>query len=358
MDKLNMNPKRLKALRTTLSETKIAAFLVSRAENRYYLSGFSGSSGYLLITADKQLLATDFRYVEQVKQQSPDFSLFETKGEIAKWFPEFVGSIGLQELSFEADDIPFERYSKINGVLSTLGIEFSPSVGIVEDLRSVKESEEISLIERAVAVSDAALEHIRLFARPGMTELQIAWEIEKHMREHGSEAVPFEVIVASGKNAALPHHRPSDYVVRSGEPIVIDIGAKCEGYASDLTRTICLGKEDSQFRDIYEIVLRAQSAAEKQIHSGMSGSQADAIARDIISGAGYGANYGHGLGHGVGLVIHEKPNIGITSKDSLTDGMIFTVEPGIYLPDWGGVRIEDTVVMEHGKIRVLSGSKK
>ena len=166
------------------------------------------------------------------------------------------------------------------------------------------------------------------------------------------------LIVAAGKNAALPHHRPSDYIVQEGEPIVIDIGAKCEGYASDLTRTICLGKEDNRFRNIYDIVLKAQLSAEQQIVAGMTGSAADAIARDIISAAGYGSYYGHGLGHGVGLVIHEKPHVGVTSKDILADGMIFTVEPGIYLPDWGGVRIEDTVVMEHGKIRVLSASKK
>jgi Xaa-Pro aminopeptidase len=350
--------KRLRALRTTLSEKNISALLVSREENRYYLSGFSGSSGLLLVTADKQLLATDFRYIEQVKQQSPDFSLFETKGEIAKWFPEFVSGLGLKELFFEADDITFERYSKIKEILAALDIEIKPSTGIVEDLRAVKEAGEIALVERAVAVSDAALEHIRVFAKPGMTELQMAWEIEKHMREHGSEAVPFEVIVAAGKNAALPHHRPSDYVVRAGEPIVIDIGAKCEGYASDLTRTICLGKEDNRFRTIYDIALKAQLTAEAQIAAGMSGGQADAIARDIIGAAGYGDNYGHGLGHGVGLVIHEKPHVGITSKDILKNGMVFTVEPGIYLPEWGGVRIEDTVVMEHGKIRVLSSSMK
>ena len=350
--------KRLKALRTTLSEKNIPSILISRAENRYYLSGFSGSSGYLLITADRQLLGTDFRYVEQVKQQSPDFSLFETKGEVAKWLPDFIGGLGLKEIYFEAGELTFEMYSKFNEILSPVGISFKPSTGIVEDLRCIKEPAEIALIERAVAVSDAAIEYIRGNARPGATELQVAWEIEKHMREHGSEAVPFEVIVAAGKNAALPHHRPSDYIVPEGEPIVIDIGAKCEGYASDLTRTICLGKEDNRFRNIYDIVLKAQLSAEQQIVAGMTGSAADAIARDIISAAGYGSYYGHGLGHGVGLVIHEKPHVGVTSKDILADGMIFTVEPGIYLPDWGGVRIEDTVVMEHGKIRVLSASKK
>ena len=355
---MNTTPNRLKTLRTILSEKNTPAILISQPENRYYLSGFSGSAGHLLITQDRQLLATDFRYVEQVKRQSPGYSLFETKGDMSRWLPEFVNGLGLTQLAFEAEDISFDKYSKIKEIFAPLGIELKPASGIVEGIRAVKEPGEIALIERAVAVSDAAIEYIRGYARPGMTELQIAWEIEKHMREHGSQAVPFEVIVAAGKNAALPHHRPSDYIVKAGEPIVMDIGAGCEGYASDLTRTICLGKEDSQFRRIYDIVLRAQLAAEEKIRSGMTGSEADAIARDIITEAGYGDKYGHGLGHGLGLVIHEKPHVGATSRDVLTDGMVFTVEPGIYLPDWGGVRIEDTAVLEHGKIRALSASRK
>ena len=349
---------RLQKLRTTLSEKNIPALLITQAENRFYLSGFSGSAGCLLITQDRQLLATDFRYVEQVKQQSQDWQLFETKGELARWFPEFIAGLGLKELTFESEDVTFDRYSKLRETLTPLGIGLKSSSGIVEAIRAVKEPGEIALIERAVAVSDAAIEHIRKVARPGMTELQMAWEIEKYMREHGSQAVPFEVIVAAGKNAALPHHRPSDYVIQEGQSIVIDIGAKCEGYASDLTRTICLGKENEQFRHIYDIVLKAQLAAEEHIGSGMSGAEADAIARNIIDRAGYADRFGHGLGHGLGLVVHEAPRVGTNSKDMLAGGMVFTVEPGIYVPEWGGVRIEDTVVLEHGKIRVLSASRK
>jgi len=355
---MNTTMKRLQKLRTILSEKNIQALLISQPENRYYLSNFSGSAGYLLIMQDKQLLSTDFRYVEQVKRQSPAYSLFEIKGEMTKWFPEFIDGLGLKELFFEAEDVIFDKYTKLKEILALLGVEFKPSSGIVETIRAVKEPGEIALIERAVAVSDTAIEHIRKAARPGMTELQIAWEIEKFMREHGSQAMPFEVIVAAGKNAALPHHRPSEYIIREGEPIIIDIGARCEGYVSDLTRTICLGKEDKQFCLIYDIVLKAQLAAEEQIHSGMSGAEADAIARGIIEGAGYGDKFGHGLGHGLGLVIHEKPHVGITSKEVLADGMVFTVEPGIYLSNWGGVRIEDTVTLKHGKLCVLSTSRK
>jgi len=178
------------------------------------------------------------------------------------------------------------------------------------------------------------------------------------MREHGSETVPFEVIVASGPEAALPHHKPSEREIKAGEPIVIDIGAKSRSYVSDLTRTICLGKEDPEFRGIYDIVLKAQLAAEDGISVGMNGSEADAIARAVIEQAGYGDKFGHGLGHGLGLVVHEMPRVGMSSKDILTDGMVFTIEPGIYIPGWGGVRIEDTVVLENGKIRVLSSSRK
>ena len=191
-----------------------------------------------------------------------------------------------------------------------------------------------------------------------MTEIEMAWEIEKYMREHGSQAVPFEVIVAAGPNGALPHHLPSEYVIQGGEPIVMDIGACCEGYASDLTRTICLDEADEQFKHIYAIVLQAQLEAEAQITAGMSGHNADAIARNIIEKAVYGDKFGHALGHGLGLAVHEMPRVGANSKDALMDGMVFTVEPGIYLPGWGGVRIEDTVVLENGRIRALSAARK
>ena len=187
-----------------------------------------------------------------------------------------------------------------------------------------------------------------------MTEKKLAWEIEKFLRERGSEVMPFEIIVASGPNSALPHAKPSSRAINEGEPIVIDIGARCGGYSSNLSRTLCLGIRDDTFNRLYETVLSAQQAALTTIREGMTGDQADGLARAVIEQAGYGDAFGHALGHGIGLAPHEQPRLGPKSLDHLVDGMVFTIEPGIYLVGWGGVRIEDDVVMEGGKARVIS----
>jgi Xaa-Pro aminopeptidase len=191
-----------------------------------------------------------------------------------------------------------------------------------------------------------------------MTEKQAAWEIEKSLRENGSQAVPFDIIVASGPNAALPHAKPSDRPIKSGEPIVIDMGARYGGYASDLSRTICLGSPDDTFKKVYNVVLDAQTAAMSIIKEGMTGQQADSSARAVIEQVGYGEAFGHALGHGIGLAPHESPRLGPASTDLITSGMVFTVEPGIYLLGWGGVRIEDTVIMEEGKTKAISKARK
>lgn len=349
---------RLSRLRARLQAHSLSAILISQAENRRYLSGFTGSDGYLLITGERQILATDFRYVEQVQREAPAYTLFETQRDLATWFPKLVEGLGLTELAFEAEAVSYDLYSRLKTAAEALGIALKPTTGLAGELRMVKEPGEIALIKRAVALSDAAVAHAAKILKPGITELKLAWEIEAHMREHGSESLPFEVIAAAGPNAALPHARPSARPIRAGEPVVIDIGARAGGYASDLTRTLILGKPPAEFRKVYDLVLKAQLAAEAGIRPGMTGAEADALARAVIAEAGYGARFGHGLGHGVGLATHEAPRVGPSSKDVLADGMVFTVEPGIYLPGWGGVRIEDTVVLENGKISVLSQAKK
>lgn len=350
--------KRLKRLRAALKKNNLEAIFISRAESRRYLSGFTGSDGFLVITASAQVIATDFRYVEQSKRQSPDFELRQISGETSAWFPLAVDGLGIKELAFEGDDLTFSRYEKLRKSAKSLGIKLKPSSGLVEDLRMVKEPVEIALIKKAVALSDAALGHAADILKPGLTELELAWAIERHMREHGSEVLPFDVIVAGGPNAALPHHHPSARPIGRGEPVVIDIGARVEGYVSDLTRTLCAGRPDARFKKIYDLVLRAQLAAEEGTAVGMSGAQADALARSIINDAGHGERFGHSLGHGLGLAAHEQPRLGPNSRDILKNNMVFTIEPGVYLPDWGGVRIEDTVLLEHGKITALSQAKK
>ncbi|MBN1863203.1 MAG: aminopeptidase P family protein [Dehalococcoidales bacterium] len=351
---------RRERLRQQFAEKEIDGLLVSQPANVRYLSGFDGSAGYLLITAQDAILATDFRYLAQAARQAPGFQVFRTSGAIDNWFPELTSGLKVKQLGFEAGHVTFSLYGKLSGILSKarLPLRLTPVEGLVETLRAIKEPEEIELITRAAAISGAAFEYAETIIRPGASEQEIAWEIERFMRERGSEALPFEVIVASGPNSALPHAKPSPRKLAPGEPVVIDIGARVSGYGSDLSRTVCPGDADEQFNRVYDTVLGAQLAAIAMIREGMSGEEADRIARIIIEEAGYKEAFGHALGHGIGLNPHEAPRLGPNAAEPLASGMVFTIEPGIYLDGWGGVRIEDTVVLENDKIRVISSSRK
>jgi Xaa-Pro aminopeptidase len=351
---------RRERLRQRFAEKEIDGLLVSQPTNIRYLAGFDGSAGYLLITAQDAILATDFRYLAQAARQAPGCQVFRTSGSIGDWFPRLVYGLKVNQLGFEAGHVTFSLYGKLSGILSKaqLPLKLMPVEGLVEGLRAIKEPEEIEFITRASAISDAAFEYAEAIIRPGISEQELAWEIERFMREKGSQALPFEVIVASGPNSALPHAKTSPRQLAPGEPIVIDLGAKVSGYCSDLSRTTCLGDTDERFNQIYDTVLGAQLAAIAMIREGMSGEEGDKIARIVIEEAGYKEAFGHALGHGIGLKPHEAPRLGPEAAEPLASGMVFTIEPGIYLDGWGGVRIEDTVVMEDGKIRVLSRSRK
>ena len=351
---------RLGKLRSQLVPKGLDAIIISQGENRRYLSGFTGSAGFLLISQQRAILATDFRYVEQAQSQAPDFEVVQIQGEIAKWFPRLASEMDAQKLGFEGKDISFSTYKELTKATGEVEKEISlvPTDGLVESLRAVKDKEELKLIEKAAALTDAALEEILPQVKPGISEKELAWEIEIFLRRNGSEPVPFELIVASGPNSALPHARPTDRVIRQGEPVVMDIGAKVEGYTSDITRTICLGEGDSNFHRIYDIVLGAQLTAMTTLQIGMTGEQVDRLGRTVIEQAGYKDAFGHGLGHGVGLATHEEPRLGSNSASILAEGMVFTIEPGIYISGWGGVRIEDMVVMEEGKVRLLTKARK
>jgi len=352
--------KRLRKLQTSIAEKGLDALLLSQPENLRYLSGFTGSSGWLLISGQNAILATDFRYVEQAKGESPDFEITQTKQKLRDWLPGLVSDLGWHKLGFEANFISYEGYHKLSEAIKTkqVNLKLVPTTGVVEQLRSIKEPEELGFITKAVELVDAAFEQAIAIIRPGITEKEAAWEIEKFLRQEGSEGMPFEIIVASGPNSALPHARPAEKIICSGEPVLIDMGARISGYCSDFSRTLFLGETDKSLQEIYNVALKAQTTAIKRIESGMDASQADRLARSVVEQAGYGDAFGHGLGHGVGLAVHEFPTLGPRSSDSLVDGMVFTIEPGIYLAGKGGIRIEDMVVLKNGKAIVLTKAKK
>jgi Xaa-Pro aminopeptidase len=347
-----------------IDENGLDALLVSQAENRRYLSGFTGSSGWLLISEQHAILATDSRYTEQASEEALDFEVVQVKGELHNWLPDLVSDLGWHKLGFEASFVPYDSYRKLMEAIKArqLHLGFIPTTNLVEHLRMVKEPEELELITEAAELIDTAFEYIKSLIHPGMEEREAAWEIEKFLRQQGSEGMPFDPIVASGPNSALPHIRPTRRTIHPGEPVLIDIGARISGYCSDFSRTLCLEKElkaeSYQLSAIYNIVSKAQTTAIEGIESGMDASQVDQLARTIIKQAGYGDAFGHNLGHGVGLAVHELPMLASNSSESLIDGMVFTIEPGIYIPGWGGVRIEDMVVLENGKAKLLTRSEK
>jgi len=345
---------RLIKARAAMAAAGVDTLLVTDAVNRYYLSGFNGSAGYLFVSAESARLAVDFRYREQALRQAPGCEVVPADGDLSAFLPGILKDLATQTLGFEAESLSHAAYGRLKSALRGAGIRLKDAAGLTAGLRLVKEPGEIALISSAVAITVAAFRHIRDIIRPGLSELELAWEVEKFMREHGSEAMPFPVIVASGPNAALPHARPGKRLIAAGEPVVVDIGAACSGYTSDMTRTFTAGRPDGRFDEVYDTVLRAQRAAAAAIRTGQSGAEVDKVARDIISAAGYGEAFGHSLGHGIGMEIHEGPHLGSRSTDIIGDGMVFTVEPGIYLGGWGGVRLEDDFVMENGRARPLS----
>jgi Xaa-Pro aminopeptidase len=346
---------RLERLRASLVDRGLDAMLVSSPQNRRYLSGFTGSAGYLLVSANSSLIATDFRYFEQARQEAFHFTLYPLKGSGHEWLKDILLDLGVRRIGLEAAHLSQFAYHQFVEVLSRPAVKISvtPVVGMVESLRTIKDDDEMSSIMRSAALAHRGMEHIMSVARPGMAERELAWAAERFLREGGSEPLPFEVIVASGPRSALPHAKPTEKALQVDEPIVVDLGATIDGYSSDITRTFCLGEGDETFRRIRDIVLGAQQIAISTISSGMTGDHADRLGRIVIEEAGYGDAFGHGLGHGVGLEAHEMPRLGPSSADVLQAGMVFTIEPGIYLPGWGGVRMEDTVVMESGGVRVL-----
>lgn len=348
-----MSEARIAGIRDRLATEGVDAFLVKKGANIRYLSGFTSEDAHLFITSDQAYLVTDFRYYEQAERQAPAFELFKVAKPLPEALSDLVRETGVARLAFESPSVTYAQYQELAGIE---GLTPVPVKGWVEEQRAVKTQEEIALIRRAVAIGDAAIAALPALLRPEMTEKELAWELEVFIRTHGADDIGFPIIVAGGPNGAMPHAVPSDRVLVAGEPIVLDFGAQVDGYRSDLTRTVCIGQPDDRFREIHAIVLAAQQKAESGLRPGLLGKEADALARQVITDAGYADAFGHGLGHGVGLEIHERPSAGPRSDDTLEADMLVTVEPGIYLPGWGGVRIEDLVLITDSGAEVLTGA--
>ncbi|MEM7111575.1 MAG: aminopeptidase P family protein [Chloroflexota bacterium] len=332
---------RLAMIRQKLANWGVDGLYITGDTNRRWASGFTGSSGQLLITQTQALLATDFRYWEQAQRESPAFELFKhqrTDAETKKLLETAV----ITTIGLEAKEITLFDANKLKELAPK--ISWVPLENSLAEMRQVKTAVEVEALRAAAAITDYAMAQVNEIAQVGMTERALAWELEKIMRERGADGLAFDIIVASGPNSALPHYHPADRKLQEGDAIVIDMGCQLNGYRSDLTRSFHLGSTPSdKFWEIYNLTLRAQQVAIAQIRPGMTLLEADATARTIITEGGYGEQFGHGLGHGVGLDIHEEPFMSVRAEpdDTLVVGVALTIEPGIYIPGWGGVRIED-----------------
>lgn len=351
-----MPNQRVNLLRAQLAQTEGQAILVTNAINRRYLSGFTGSSGIVLITAAYAVLFTDFRYREQAPQQAQGFQVIEHGADVNVTVSELLREWNINTLLFEDQDMTFAAYTVLSNALQT--VKLLPSQGIVEKLRMIKDDSELAIMQAAADLADKAFDHILGYVKPDVTEASIALELELFMRSRGATSSSFETIVASGERSALPHGVASSRMIGRDEFVKLDFGAYYQGYCSDITRTVVVGKPSEKHREIYEIVREAQQYALDNLVPGMTGKEGDALTRDIITRYGYGEYFGHGTGHGLGMEIHEAPRLSLTGNVVMTPGMTVTVEPGIYLPGFGGVRIEDDIVFTDTGIRVLTHSPK
>jgi Xaa-Pro aminopeptidase len=345
---------RLKGLRASMAAKKLDAALVTDLKNIRYLTGFTGSSAYVVVSADRAFFLTDPRYTAQSREEVKGFRIRIFKKALDT-VVETVGEVKAGSLGFESGSVSFDNYSKLSKALRGKA-RLKASLGMVSALRSVKDQFEIEKIRQAAKLLDSGFGHAMKVVRPGALERDAAFDIETFFRKRGAESLAFDTIIASGGRGALPHGKASEKRIKKGELVVVDMGALLNGYNSDETRTFVTGRPTPKQKEVYGVVRDAQSAAIEKVRPGVKASAVDLAARGVIGKAGYGKYFGHGTGHGVGLDIHESPGLGPTSKDVLEEGMVITVEPGIYIPDWGGVRIEDMVLVTKNGAELLTST--
>ncbi|SFA71611.1 Xaa-Pro aminopeptidase [Lentibacillus halodurans] len=346
---------KLNSLRKQLHENNLDAILIASPINRRYITGFTGTAGAAVISQHDARFITDFRYIEQANEQAAGFTVVEHKQLIHKEINEQLKQMGVKRIGFEKEHVTFSTYELYQ---ETFEAELAPVSGLVEKLRLVKSEDELTVLKQAAQIADEAFEHIQGYIKPGVKEMDISNELEFFMRRQGATSSSFDIIVASGYRAALPHGVASDKAIQSGELVTMDYGALLNGYCSDTTRTVAVGEISDELKQIYNTVLEAQLRGVDGIKPGMTGKEADALTRDYIKEKGFGDYFGHSTGHGLGMEVHEGPGLSYRSDKKLEPGMVVTVEPGIYIPNVGGCRIEDDIVIiESANERLTQATK-
>jgi Xaa-Pro aminopeptidase len=355
---------RVQCLRKELKKRSLSGILISQAENRRYLSGFrpgdpqlNESSGFLIISKNLAILGTDPRFEGEIEKQATGYYPFIYRKGLETSWPEIgIFLKPIKKMAFEAHSLSFHTFQRLKKLIRSPGksISFLPTNQLVEELRAQKDPLEIAAIRRSLSITEEVFQQISKTLQPGKTEKEIAWQLKSLIHQKGGEGLAFEPIVASGPNAALPHAEPTGREIKKGEPILFDFGSKWNGYCSDLSRTIFLGRPTERFKEVYSLVRLAQVEAERGIKAGQTTTAADALARSVIEKGGYGKYFKHSLGHGVGLATHELPSLSPTKASPLKSGMVVTIEPGIYLPGWGGVRLENMAVIRDKGAKVLN----
>ncbi len=364
--------RRLERVREALDEAGLDGLYVAspvddvnhrHSANRRYLTGFTGSTGYAAVSATDAVLAVDARYSAQARREvaRSGFAVLDTQGPQTAWLAEFIAAARLagKRLGLSRSDLSYGDFLALTDAIDRLPEAdrpvLVPAPPVLERLRARKDAEELALLQEAIAIAERAFREVTATVEPGVTERAFAAALDASVKAHGARGLSFEPIVAGGERGAMPHADLSDRPFAPSEPIIVDWGAELSGYCSDLTRTFTLGPQPDRFREVYEVVREAQQTAIERLESGMTGAAAHALAAAVIERHGYGDAFTHGLGHGVGLDVHDyPPYLGPTSTDVLEEGMVFTIEPGVYLPGWGGVRIEDIVTLDGGRARQLS----
>lgn len=349
-----MHRTRINKLRELMEKNRIDALLVSNLSNIFYLSGFTGSTAALLVSEDSADMVVDPRYTIQASRECPDARVIEFTGKSQmQAAAEVLNELKAETVGFEADYLSVSQYRTLRKHCLK-SIKLRGVSGLVNILRRVKDSHEIELSRQAIKITDQAMEYIVPGIVPGISEKDVEIELISQIRRLGGDREAFDPIIASGPNAACPHASPTDCVIQPDSFVKLDFGARYKHYNGDITRTVPVGDPGDKFREIYDIVLGAQLAAIEAIAPGKTGREIDSVARDYIANAGYGENFGHGLGHALGVDVHDGPGFSVSSDIVLEPGMLLTVEPGIYIEGWGGIRIEDDVLVTDTGCEVLT----